>query len=273
MDFSFPYPVSVTAPVGSTIDRIALGLLQPAVQERCFPLSVEGDGNCFFRSLSLVLFGTEACFEEMRCRIAMAMALAPNIFLDGSNWCSAHDQVTPESVIQVAVLTSVAPDESPAGSLEQEVMSVLQNRSYTGLWEFLAASYVLKRPILSVFPPLGWELYRVHCNRIIRAPGCNMDEKIAIMWSSVRSDLVPEHWTPNHFVPIVLARIGQEVPKRGTFHMVQWQQQEYLAEVRETDELLEIACGLFFHQKHGTQLFSAPTRPDYSWEPFSSISY
>ena len=182
--FFIPLP-SVTAPIGSTIDTIALGLLQPAVQERCFPSSVEGDGNCFC-SLSLVLFGTEACFEEMRCRIAMAMALAPNIFLDGSNWCSEHDQVTPESVIQVAVLTSVAPDESPAGSLEREVMSVLQNRSYTGLWEFLSASYVLKRPILSVFPPLGWELYRVHCNRIIRAPGCNMDEKIAIMWSSVR---------------------------------------------------------------------------------------
>ena len=56
---------SVTAPVGSTIDTIALGLLQPAVQEWCFPWSVEGDGNCFFRSLSLVLFGAEACFEEM----------------------------------------------------------------------------------------------------------------------------------------------------------------------------------------------------------------
>lgn len=110
---------SVTAPVGSTIDTIALGLLQPAVQEWCFPWSVEGDGNCFFRSLSLVLFGTEACFEEMRCRVAMAKALAPNIFLDGSNWHSALDQVTPESVIQVAVLTSVAPDESPAGSLQR----------------------------------------------------------------------------------------------------------------------------------------------------------
>jgi len=107
-------------------------------------------------------------------------------------------------------------------------MSVLQNRTYRGLWEFLAASYVLKRPILSVFPPLGWELYRVHCSRIIRAPGCNMDEKIAIMWSSVRSDLVPERWTPNHFVPIVLSRIGQEVSKRGTFHMLQWQQQDEL---------------------------------------------
>lgn len=37
----------------------------------------------FFRSVSLVLFVTEACHEEMRCWIAMAMALAPNLFL---NW-------------------------------------------------------------------------------------------------------------------------------------------------------------------------------------------
>ena len=102
-----------------------------------------------------------------------------------------------------------------------------------------------------------------------------MDDEIGTMWSSVRSDLVLEHWTPSHFVPIVLARLGQEVPKRGTCRMpmVQWLRQEYLAEVRETDELLEIACVLFFRRKHGTQLFSTPTRPDYSWEPFSSISY
>ena len=90
MDFSFPYPVSVTAPVGSTIDRIALGLLQPAVQERCFPLSVEGDGNCFFCSLSLVLFGTEACFEEMRCQKAQGLVNEKSNFRHGRGICPQY---------------------------------------------------------------------------------------------------------------------------------------------------------------------------------------
>ncbi|XP_076436127.1 uncharacterized protein LOC143275737 [Babylonia areolata] len=47
--------------------------------------------------------------------------------------------------------TDFAPSESPVVAFEQEVMSILRNASYTGLWEFLAASHVLRRPILSVF--------------------------------------------------------------------------------------------------------------------------
>ena len=174
------------------------------------------------------------------------------------------EQLVTRLVLKVSI-RSVTPDESPAGSLEWEVMSVLQNRSYRGLWEFLAASYVLKRPILSVFPPLGWELYRVHCSRIIRAPGCNMDQKDChhVVVSEIRScprALDTQSFCSHCSVKDWAGSLKERHLPYGAMAATRW-----------AVTVLEIACILFFHQKHGTQLFSAPARPDYSWEPFSSF--
>ena len=109
----------------------------------------------------------------------MAMAINTALFLDGTNWCSSHDQVTPESVIEAALMTSVLPPaSSPKLALEADVMSVLQESTYAGLWEFGAASRVLRWPVQSVFPALGWEIFREHCNRILRARGCLTEQKV-----------------------------------------------------------------------------------------------
>ena len=195
--FRMPSPC-VSKPVSSRLDSYAASLLQPEARDRVFALCVAGDLFC--------------------CRIVMAMAIDTALFLDGTNWCSSHDQVTPESVIEVALMTSVLPTaSSPKLALEAEVMSVLQESMYTGLWEFFAASHVLKWPAQSVFPAVGWETYREHCNRIIRAPGCLTEQKVFVMWSLSRTDAVAEHWVSNHFVSRMLREqcIGAAARKRG----------------------------------------------------------
>ena len=215
--FRMPSPC-VSKPVSGRLDDYAASLLQPEAQDRVFALCVAGDGNCFFRSLSLLLFGTQNHHQELRCRIVMAMAINTALFLDGTNWCSSHDQVTPESVIEVALMTSVLPTaSSPKLALEAEVMSVLLESTNAGLWEFWAASHVLKWPAQSVFPAVGWETYREHCNRIIRAPGCLTEQKVFVMWSLSRTDAVAEHWVSNHFVSRMLREqcIGAAARKRG----------------------------------------------------------
>ena len=269
---SFPLPEpSPFSLVGCQTDSHATQLLQLEIQQKCLALSVVRDGNCFFRALSLLLFGTETCHTEMRCRVVMAMALNSELFLDGHNWCDVEDHVSPEEVIRIAVLTSVAPDVSAAVSFQKEVMAVLQNRSYAGLWEFFAASHALQHPIQSIYPSLGWPVYRLHCNRIIRAPCCVGNDKLYIMWSSTHTDTVPEHWVPNYFVPIVLKRQTVGVPLRGSFHRVQWNGNEYVGQIKETDELLGMACVNFMSRKPKSNLFSWPVRTDHSWEPFSSF--
>ncbi|KAK7478810.1 hypothetical protein BaRGS_00029909 [Batillaria attramentaria] len=39
----------------------------------------------------------------------MSMCTEGELFLDGSNWCTAHEDFTPQQVINVAVLTSASP--------------------------------------------------------------------------------------------------------------------------------------------------------------------
>ena len=130
----FPLPESSSFNLaGCQIDSNATRLLQPEIQHRCVALSVAGDGNCFFRALSLLLFCTETFHVEMRCRIATAMAGNPELFLDGHNWCAEEDQVSPDEILQVALLASVAPGASAAVSLQEEVMSVFQSHNFAGL--------------------------------------------------------------------------------------------------------------------------------------------
>ncbi|XP_076446994.1 uncharacterized protein LOC143284214 [Babylonia areolata] len=120
--FCLPVP-SISNPVGSTTDRQTWLLLEPEVRHRCFPLCVEGDGSCFFRSLSLLLFGDEKHHVEMRCRIILEMAGNPKLFLDGRSWCGPHDRVSPEEIILVKA-TSVSSSPSLETAFQEEVMAV-----------------------------------------------------------------------------------------------------------------------------------------------------
>ena len=276
----FPLPESSTFNLASCqIDSNATRLLQPEIQQRCVALSVAGDGNCFFPALSLLLFCSEKFHVEMRCRIVMAMAVNPELFLDGHNWCAEEDQVSPEEVLRVARLTSVAPVALAAVSFQEEVMSVLQNHNFTGLWEFFAASHVLQRPIQSVYPSLGWPIYKLHCNRIIRAPGCVGSDKLYVMWSSDRTDTVSEHWVPNHFVPVVLRTQTAGVPLRGSFHLIQWNRMEYVGQAEKQmsfwtwlvlalcpeNQTASCCFGLSVQTFHGNHLVHSRKRCLYTW--------
>ena len=73
---------------------------------------------------------------------------------------------------------------------------------------------------------------------------------------------------PNHFVPIVLCTHTQ-APVVGTFHLVQWNGTEYVGQVKEVDELLQVACVSFMSKRQ--RLYYWPSNCDYSWEPFGSF--
>jgi hypothetical protein len=51
---------------GHALDARALPLLKPELQGQCLPLEVEADGNCFFRSASLLLFEDEDHHQELQ---------------------------------------------------------------------------------------------------------------------------------------------------------------------------------------------------------------
>ena len=102
--------------LAAVLTLAALGYLQPEIQARCFPLSVVGDGNCFFRSLSLLLFCNQNHHKELRVRTAMAMALNQDLFLNGENWRAEHEQLSSDEILTVSVMTSacsITPETNP----------------------------------------------------------------------------------------------------------------------------------------------------------------
>ena len=116
------------------------------------------------------------------------MATNPQLFLDGKHWCGVHDAVTPEEIIRVASMTSVSSNPCLALAFQEEVMAVRKRSSLTGLWELFAAFLATGCSIQSVHPPMGCPLYRLHCNRIVRAPGVSQDHKLFIMWKTNHDD-------------------------------------------------------------------------------------
>lgn len=200
----------------------------------------------FFLALSLLLFCTETYNVEMRCHIVTAMALNRELFLDGRNWCTEEDTVLPGEVTWVAVLISLAPGASAAIHSRRRWCQFCKTTASIG-----CVNSLLLHMCCSIQSSLSTHLLCgqfTDCTAIAssRHP---VNEKLYIMWSSECTDTVPEQWVPNHFVPSVLRTQTVGVPSRGSFHLIWWNRMEYVGQVKESDELLGMACVSFMSRK------------------------
>ena len=99
--------------------------------------------------------------------------------------------------------------------LQGRIMQVKKRSREMGIWQLAAAANAIGRPVLSVYPHLGWESYQTVNNRMLMPatadPSC-AQKPLRIMWTSSRKDMTPIHWTADHFVPLLpLTDPDQEV--------------------------------------------------------------
>ena len=97
------------------------------------------------------------------------------------------------------------------------------------------------------------------------------EQKVLVMWSSSRTDAVAEHWVPNHSVPLMLREQYFGAPKEGSFHLISWNGRDYVGQVQDINELLELAYMNFLSRRGNTNLYSWPVHADYSWELFTAF--
>ena len=71
----------------NTLDLVALHHMPNDMPRGYAPLQIEGDGNCFPRTISYLLYKTQDRYEEMRCRIVYEAVKNINHYLD-------HDYVS-----------------------------------------------------------------------------------------------------------------------------------------------------------------------------------
>ena len=88
---------------------------------------------------------------------------------------------------------------------EKEVLKIVKNGAYMGIWQVLALSNVLQLPVFSVYPHLGNTIIRTDLHRLILPRVCAeenaMKAPLVIMWTTTRCDMNVTHWVPNQFEP------------------------------------------------------------------------
>ncbi|KAL8611896.1 hypothetical protein ACOMHN_033641 [Nucella lapillus] len=180
--------------------------LYPSDGPQLTPIAIYGDGNCLPRCGSFLAWGTEERHIEMRTRIAVEQIVHRAHYLgetedpaigDLPKFCAQYsDHYRGEVLSKVAI----------ARIFELEVMEILKAGTYMGMWQLLALTSVLQRPIFSIYPEHGGynvrqQLHQVCTPRWQSDVDDSAPDVAGIMWTHTRGKGQPAlTWTPNHFV-------------------------------------------------------------------------
>ncbi|XP_033096396.1 vertnin-like isoform X1 [Anneissia japonica] len=167
-------------------------LLKFEQNPKYLPVSVSGDGNCFFNSLSVAMYGSESKATEIRLLTALEML---------------ENQLYYEHIHAGSRISHVSPD------FEISCKDCLREGGFSSAWTMHAAASVLERPIISIYPPLNGLVDNcfVILNKHFTPRTSSTKRPIRIMWTVFGSSGSTGTWTPNHFVPLLPVRIAGPV--------------------------------------------------------------
>lgn len=169
-------------------------------------VQVYGDGNCFPRAVSLLLFSTQNHHHEVRARMIIEAVVNKHIYLDEEYLKQGATFLHKRSTLPViyATYSEYFEDEhlSPnaiSALYDLEVMGICTTGTYCGIWQFFQACNAFEVSIRSVYPFRGKSTIRKDFNRIFKPYTAVTDKLlINIMWTSTRQDRAI-----NHFVALL----------------------------------------------------------------------
>lgn len=195
-------------PRNAAVDEVALQSIPKDGPAGLHPVSILGDGNCFSRSVSTALYGTENFHQEIRTKIVVESIKNKNHYLDesylqcGTDFCNDHNTF---AEMYATWSGQYVEDDSGFADLvemifEREIFDISRTRVHMGMWQMWAACNVIGRPICSVFPERGSNKFRPNFHRMLVPIDVSMRRKqpLNIMWTPV----VP-NGNINHFVPLL----------------------------------------------------------------------
>ena len=188
------------------LDMVALHHMPNNMQAGLAPIQVEGDGNCFPRTISYLLFKTENRYPEIRVRIIYEAVLNMAVYLD-DNYVSngAHnfyDRGTlPEQYAQYSDNYNPHATFNMERLYQKEVLEICQDGAYMGIWQIFQVVNVIKRPVTSVHPMIGNPNVRKDLHRTVYCINNmhNNQSPLSIMWTPMQVN----GGRPCHFVPLL----------------------------------------------------------------------
>ena len=192
-------------------DRIALFQFPFDGPTNLKPVKVVGDGNCCSRSLSMLAFGTESRYQEMKVRIIKEAVDNKAYYLNnGSLVHGLFEDFQDLDIVNYYVNTSrsvelVQPKVINAESIEQiydaENLRITKHCAWMGMWQLHQGCSVIKLPLRIVYPHINLR-DRHLMNRLVYPRGVNSqchDNELGVMWTST-NDVTFEI---DHFVPLL----------------------------------------------------------------------
>ncbi len=177
--------------------------LQPGLN----PICAYGDGNCLYRSISLIFFGNEDSHIEMRVRTIKELAVNSQYYTSGDFVdqleYSAND--TFKYIMNVSLNLS---GEFTIEDYKSEICSNAKLGTFASFLHLLATANWTGRPLLSIYPKVSNPgLNRRTMNQLIYPLGnlyCPEESKdvLMIMWTRT-VQMSTQGWSPNHFVPVI----------------------------------------------------------------------
>ena len=193
-------------------DGTSQKLLPPNKASRYSALKTTVDGNCFFRTASILAFGNEHKHDEMRVRIVIELACNSDFYLkdkDIEKMLIAEAQEreadeAPDLHSSRSRPTSPLCAEALRDIFETEVRHTTRDKIWACHWHLQALAAVLNRQVLSVYPECGGKEIKKYLNIVILPRCCDekikMKEPVALMWTQANRS---GPFKPDHFVPLI----------------------------------------------------------------------
>ena len=138
------------------VDPIGVDLLPndtPSIFQLHTPMKIYGDGNCFLRTISRLVYGDDKSHQELRCRIMIDLVQNFQHYVDDEYLKQNTTYKLPEGVhIGMYFCLYSGADLVPGDELTQEgiehtlskeIMNVRHMGQYCGLWEMVLAANVI----------------------------------------------------------------------------------------------------------------------------------
>ena len=212
--------VNMTEEAKVNLDFVALHHLPNDASDAFAPISIEGDRNCFPRTVSYILQKVQAHHKEICVRIVYEAVQNMAKYLDNAYVSiGAHHFYRRATLVQTYAMYTE--DYYPLVPLDvvklykQEVMEIRKLAGYMGIWQLFQMANILCIPIQSVYPTgCSSNDTRSDMNRVVYCSDTayNNATPIKIMWTPTQI----EKQRPCHFVPLLIV-VRKEICKKHMY--------------------------------------------------------
>ena len=156
------------------VDKVALSSLPKDAPVGLYPYETTGDGNCFPQALSKALFGNESHHREICLCLVIEGVKNKSHYLDNSHLSLGATHIHGRGTFPQQYAMFSGQQFPTCGDLDDivesiydtEMVQIINDGTFMGMWQLWAAANVIGRPIRSVFPECGSYQFRSDFNRL-----------------------------------------------------------------------------------------------------------